>query len=158
MENSARIRINLSSNEFEIEGTEQFVKEYYEKIETMLSALPSTTPPMPTPPETGGTPPPSGPDTGLPSTFGEYFHSFPNTITDVDRILIAGHYIESQSTDNLFTTEPANKLLVDQGIKLSNPSDCVSKNKRAKKVITISKGKFRVSPKGIAHINKLRSP
>ncbi len=39
MENSARIRINLSSKEVEVEGSEQFVKEYAEKIESLLSAL-----------------------------------------------------------------------------------------------------------------------
>jgi hypothetical protein len=41
MENSARISINLSAKEFEVEGSEQFVKEYADKIENLLSNLAS---------------------------------------------------------------------------------------------------------------------
>ena len=158
MENSARIRINLSSKEFEVEGSEQFVKEYAKIIETLLSALASSKPLTPILSETGDIPPSGGPsNTGIPTTFGEYLHSFPSSTTDVERMLIAGYYIQSQSTDNSFTTAAASELLREQGIKPANPADCVSKNKTAKRVFTVTKGKFRVSQTGVTHINNLLS-
>jgi hypothetical protein len=49
MENSARIRVNLSTKEFEVEGSEQFVKEYAAKIENLLSAFANSKSPTPIP-------------------------------------------------------------------------------------------------------------
>jgi hypothetical protein len=158
MENSSRIRINLSTKEFEVEGSEQFVKEYADKIENLLSALTSSKPPTPThSPEINSSSPIVTANMELPAAFGEYLHTFPSSITDVDRMLIAGFYIQSQSADNSFVTASANELLKEQGIKLANPADCVAKNKNAKKVFPLAKGKYRVSQTGITYIGNLNS-
>jgi hypothetical protein len=84
MENT-RIRINLTTKEFEVEGSEQFVKEYAEKIENFLSTF--VNPKSPTlPPRTdnGASPNPMG-NTELPSSFGEYLHQFSKSITQYHR-------------------------------------------------------------------------
>jgi hypothetical protein len=157
MENSARVRINLSSKELEVEGSEQFVKEYAQTIETMLSALTSSKPVAPISPGTGIIPPGGSSDSGIPMPFGEYLHSFPSSITDVDKVLIAGYYFESQSADKSFTTTSARELLQEQSIKVGNPSACVTKNKNAKRVYVKTKGIFRVSQEGITYIDSLHS-
>lgn len=158
MENSARIRINLSTKEFEVEGSEQFVKEYADKIENLLSAVTATSKPSsPQSPPRSSEAPTSAPTVGgqLPDSFGEYLHTFPNTITDVDRMLIAGFYIQAQSEDNSFATATANDVLKQQGVKLTNPAECVAKNKKAKKVFPVKRGEYRVSHTGITYIDSL---
>ena len=94
---------------------------------------------------------------GLPATFGEYLHGFPSNITDVDRILIAGFYVQSQSADNSFNTLSANELLKEQGIKLVNAAASLAKNKSAKRIFALTKGNFRVSQTGTTYINNLLS-
>lgn len=159
MENSARIRINLSTKEFEVEGSEQFVKEYAEKIEKLLSAIsdskPSTPQHLPRSSETTKSMPTAG--NQIPDSFGEYLHTFPKTITDVDRMLIAGLYIQLQSEDKSFGTATANDLLKQQGVKLTNPAECVAKNKKSKKVFPVKRGEYRVSQTGITYIDTLIS-
>lgn len=157
MVNSARIRINLSTKEFEIEGTEQFVKEYAEKIENLLSSFANTNIPMNIPPDVTANNNSDAPVvTGLPANFGEYLHGFPSNVTDVDRILIAGFFVQSQSADNSFNTLSANDLLKDQGIKLVNAAASLAKNKSPKKIFALTKGNFRVSKTGTDYINNLR--
>lgn len=157
MENSARIRINLSSKEFEIEGQEQFVKEYADRIEDLLVSLTISKPPTTVPPPEAGNNYSSSMSSGteIPNTFGEYLHTFPSSITDVDRILIAGFYVQSQSAEKSFKTVSANDLLKEQGIKLSNAADGVAKNKKVKRVFALTKGFYRVSNEGQAHIKDL---
>jgi len=159
MENSARIRVNLSTKEFEVEGSEQFVKEYADKIENLLSSLATArvSPVIPAASSNAGDSQAALQNAGLPETFGEYLHSFPKVNTDVERMLIAGYFSQSKSDDNSFTTASASELLREQGIKPANPADCIAKNKSAKRVFALAKGKFRVSQKGVEHINSLRA-
>jgi hypothetical protein len=157
MDNPVRIRINLSTKEFEVEGPEQFVKEYSDIIENMLLALSSPkvsveeravlTDDLNLQPATE--------KNEIPELFGEYFHLFPKDITDVERILIAGYFIQLKSEDKSFKTKEANELLLEQGIKVSNPADCVAKNKKVKRVYNLKTGIFKVSQTGIEHINNL---
>lgn len=154
MEQNTRVRINLSTKEIEVEGSEAFVKEYAEKFEKLLATfaqLPAAKPA----PESSSTSGEVPPITDLPPTFGEYLHMFPSSITDLDRMLIAGYYAQSQSSDNSFTTASAHDLLKEQGFRLGNAADCVTKNKKAKKVFALEKGRFRVSRTGNEHINSL---
>jgi len=155
MEQTTRLRINLTTREIEVEGSEAFVREYAEKFENLLHSIDQhPQKPSPTPVSTSIIPE-AATETDLPSTFGEYLHMFPASITDLDRTLIAGYYTQSQSSDNSFTTAYANELLKEQGIKIANAADCVSKNKKAKKVFALQKGMFRVSQTGVDYLNGL---
>ncbi|SFQ56373.1 hypothetical protein [Parafilimonas terrae] len=164
MENKAKIRINLNAREFEIEGTEEFINSHSEKIDSFLEILKSIPvnqlpPQQPTPPAvvvnnqpiTGQVQPPAN---GLPESFGEYFHSLPNNAKDVDKVLLAGHFAQAQNEQNTFTTLEATKLLLDQGVRLTNPSQAIKNNTDAKRLIKISKGKFRVSKDGSDFLKK----
>lgn len=156
MDQITRFRINLTTREIEIEGSEMFVKEQLEKFQDFIDAYRNSSAVLDEPMNKGGLiNPPSYVSGGLPATFGEYFHGFPNTITQKDQILIAGYFVQKKSTDNSFTTESANSLLVDLGVKLSNASDSVGKNKVSKYIFPVTKGFFRVSKLGEDYINSL---
>jgi hypothetical protein len=167
MENKAKIRINLNLREFEIEGSEAFINSHSAKIESFLEIL-KTAPPIIREPKTHHKEKdvidtktviaPSahkGNSDSIPETFGEYFHEMPKKSKDADKILLAGQFVQSKSSDNLFSTREASNALLEQGVKLSNSSVFVSQNERAKYIIKISKGKFRVSKTGLEHIEEL---
>jgi hypothetical protein len=154
---NTRLRINLNEREIEIEGSESFVREYAEKFETLLSSLTKSPAPAPALQQTTPGVQTQSVVADLPTTFGEYFHKFPKSIADVDKILIAAYYAESQEADKFFTTGSAKKLLEDQKVSVANATDCVNKNMGKKYVFSVGKRKFRVSQPGVDYINSLIS-
>jgi hypothetical protein len=156
-EERARLRINLAQREFEVEGSETFVRAYASRFETLLKRIDGEgeadmepTPPAPL----QGVPvqrPPS------PSTFGELLHHLPRAASDVDRILVAGHYVQGRSHDMSFSTGEANALLTDQGVKVGNPSQCVKQNLIAKRVFK-HQGRYRISQTGADHLRQILGP
>ncbi len=157
-EKAARIRIGIKNGEVEIEGSEAFIHEYMDKFEDLIEYF-KTNPCVSTPAQKeliDQTPLATTPiENGLPEAFGEYLLTFKNSISDVDRILISGFFIQKRNTNNSFTTNEASQLLIEQGIKVKNPSASVTKNKDKQFVIKVGKA-FRVSQKGISHIESLR--
>jgi len=167
MENKAKIRINLNLREFEIEGSEAFINSHSAKIESFLEIL-KTAPPITPEPKAHHkekdvaetktakvTSTHKGNSDSIPETFGEYYHDMPKKSKEADKILLAGHFIQSKSDDNLFSTREASAALLEQGVKLSNPAVFVGQNEKMKHIIKISKGKFRVSKTGLEHIEQL---
>jgi hypothetical protein len=102
-EKTAKIRINISAGEIEIEGTEAFVREYVDRFEELLEFLKKRPQVAPVPqkialPEQA----PAPAKTEMPEVFGEYLQRFPKSITDLDRILIAAYFVQSHEPDNFF--------------------------------------------------------
>lgn len=157
-EKAARIRISIRNGEIEIEGSEAFIQEYMDKFKDLIEYF-KTNPGVIIPAQKelidqthlATTPI----ENGFPETFGEYLLTFKNSISDVNRILIAGYFIQKRNADNSFTTNEASQLLIEQGIKVANPSASVTKNKDKQYVIKIGKA-FRVSQKGMNYIDSLR--
>jgi hypothetical protein len=86
-------------------------------------------------------------------SFGEYFHSFPAKMKEVERFLVASSFAETQSEDRTFTIESAHTLLKDIGVELSNAGVFAKQALQKKWAITVSKlgkktFKYRVSLKG----------
>ena len=92
-----------------------------------------------------------------PAVFGEHLNQFPRSVTGVDKMLIAAHYVQANDPDNMFTTRLANDLLKAQGVKVANATDCVKKSMKTKRVFAIEKGKYRVSKLGLEHLENLLS-
>lgn len=159
MEQNSKFRINLSTKEIEIEGSEDFVKGYIERLEHFVSIFQaksvSSANNTPTSEKKFEELPKS--KEVSPASFGEYLQTFPPNLTNVDKILIAGYYEQNQSEENIFTTSSAHELLKEQGIRLTNPSDSINSNRKAQRVIVIKKGKYRLSPKGVEYIKDLTS-
>ena len=147
----AKLRINLVQREFEVEGSESFVRTYAERLDQLLGRL------MQQPGAAPGAPGSARPDgDALPGTgtFGELLHRLPRAATDVDRMLVAGYFAQQRGADNGFATGEANTLLTEQGVKVGNPSQCVKLNLLAKRVFK-HQGRYRVSQIGLDHLRQL---
>lgn len=162
MNDQARVRVNLAQRELEIEGSEAFVRSFGERLEVLLESLADSSwaePPAATP-----APAPSGPTSTAPAepaaaaafgSFGEFLTNLPGSATDVDKILAAGLWGQSQAADDCFATGDANKRLLEQGIKVGNASQCVKQSVLAKRVFVVQRGRFRVSQIGRQHLRQL---
>ena len=147
----AKLRINLAQREFEVEGSESFVKAYAERLDQLLTWLTQQT-------SAGATAPSpvrhDGDGLAAADTFGELLQRLPRTVTDVDRMLVAGYFAQQSGADNGFATGEANRLLTEQGVKVGNPSQCVKQNLLAKRVFK-HQGRYRVSQIGLDYLRQL---
>ena len=147
----AKLRINLAQREFEVEGSESFVKTYAERLDQLLARLTEQSAAAARPIE------PARPDGDVlagAGSFGELLQRLPRAATDVDRMLVAGYFAQQRGSDNGFATGEANTLLTEQGIKVGNPSQCVKQNLLAKRVFK-HQGRYRVSQIGLDHLRQL---
>ncbi len=146
----ARLRVNLEAREFEVEGSETFVRGYATRIEALLDRL--GRPPAPSP-----APPPALADTPTSEEplFGERLQALPRSATDVDRVLLAGLHLQQGAVDRWFATSDANRLLLEHGVKLGNPSQSVKQNLLAKRAFAVQRGRYRVAQVGIDHLEQL---
>jgi hypothetical protein len=149
----ARLRVNLAQSEFEVEGSETFVRTYAERFDALLDRLGHGAP-LDEPPAAAAQPP-RAPQLSLDgASLGELLHHLPRSATDVDRMLLAGHIAQSRSADNSFSTGEANTLLTEQGVKIGNPSQSVKQNVVARRVFRHQR-RYRVSQIGLDHLAQL---
>jgi hypothetical protein len=154
----SRIRINLAQSELEVEGTEDFVQGFRPQIEALLDRFPDahvTVRPAAAPTPSKPAPSPTAPEKLELPPFGEYLHYLPAGATEVDRMLAAGFYLQQLSSDDSFATGDANKRLAEHGIKVGNASQCVRQSLAARRVFTVSRGRFRVSQQGRTYLKQL---
>jgi hypothetical protein len=154
----ARVRISLSAGDLEVEGTEEFVRQYAESIRTLIDRLEELPIQPAAQPPAVAAPAPVAPTAQAAEQreFGEVLHSLPNNASGPDRILLAGSYAQLASADNTFSTGEANQLLLGQGVKLSNPSQALKNTIAAKRVFKVGK-RYRVSKTGEEHLRSLVS-
>ncbi|MDT7570614.1 MAG: hypothetical protein QOE05_788 [Actinomycetota bacterium] len=160
---STRIRISLSTGELEVSGSEAFVSQYAESIETLLERLQSQGPtvlPQHQLPNTGQAQAAPAPQHAAASgadeePFGEVLHSLTSK-TGTDQILLAGYYIGKGNPDGTFATGEAHAKLIEQGVKLSNASQSMKNNLVAKRVFKVG-SRYKVSKQGVDHLKSLGS-
>jgi hypothetical protein len=90
-----------------------------------------------------------------PTDFGELLLRLPNGVTATDQMLVAGYFAQRQNPDNVFATRDASGLLLEQGVKVGNPSQCMTNNLKAKRVFKVGTS-YRVSRTGIDYANELQ--
>ena len=156
MENFS-FRINLKEQELEISGDSQLFEKFENDFKNLIEKLKSSrnTPNWKTEvKKDNNNQNPSSINEPKAESFGEYYSKFPRDIKDVDKILIAGYFSQLQNENNIFSTNDASTLLVDQGVKLSNPSAFLNSNLKAKKVFKHN-GNFRISELGIEYLKEI---
>ena len=128
----ARIRIDFSKGELELEGTEEFVERH-------LDLLAELEPPSETEKNSPHTT--SGDEENedlssedhmnsslpeVPEHFGEWFHLFThNDLARVDEALIAGYYIQCRVDEEDFSTSNVTDTLDEVDINQSNTSQSI---------------------------------
>lgn len=157
MAGESRIRISISHGELEIEGSPAFIEKYSESIDALLKMLKEgrVKAPAGSGGKSGGESKAGFDEDGAPSDFGERLHGLPNQATGSEQILVAGKFAQGTSADNSFSTADANKLLVDQGVKLSNASQAMRGNLSAKRVFKVNGSRWRISKQGEDHLKTL---
>lgn len=170
-EQNARIRINLSTLELEVEGTEAFVSSHAEKIEEFLELLKKRSNETPVVlSTTNGTladhesqeeeqqeetiqqKSALGP---VPETFGEFYLRAAKNINDIDKVLLGGYFIQHKNDKNIFSTREVSAVLKENGIYLKNPSHSIKLNLDARRIFAVKKGCFRVSEDGLERLSSV---
>jgi hypothetical protein len=149
-----RVRANRSTGELEVEGPSQLVTEWWNKLWPELSEGGR----FAHGPRLGGneqTHASAPSNDHLPEAFGEFFSEFRSDVSDVEKVLIAGAFVQGKAPDRTFSTKTANQLLLDQNIKVTNASQNVRQLTQTKRVFIVSEGKFRVSAAGFEHLKTL---
>ncbi len=156
MDGMGRIRVALASGELEVEGPEQFVAKYESDIRLLLERLKDQPLPVKSADRGNGQAGAAKVTSviGSSSEFGEVLHALPKGATGSDQILVAGYFVARGNADQTFSTNEANRLLVEQGIKLSNPSQSLRNNLTVKRVFKVG-SRFRVSNIGEQHVQSL---
>jgi hypothetical protein len=158
MATDVRLRISLSTGEFEIEGPEAFITQYDPVVQEILKRLTGSTAFEPPPVVNPETSTPTGTTTegasGTLPEFGEALHRLPKGTTGTDQILVAGYYASHHNSERTFATADASKLLIGQGIKLANPSQSLKNNMERKQVFKTGR-KFKLSREGLEHVGQL---
>ncbi len=149
----ARVRLNFTARELEIDGPVAVVRELIEEYRPMVENAPLPAPAPATPgyaqPAGGSAPVSSAARPGdVPESFGEYLHAFPDSLSGPDKALIAAVYVQAHSDDNSFSTRDVNALLKEHAIRLANASVTVKRIVDAKHAFSIARGRFRVSTEG----------
>ena len=154
-----RVRLCRATNEIEIQGPAHLVSEWWDRLlpEIEHASVPPGNGTRMTQPTALAprTPPAQTQDQPLPGVFGEFIQRFPKDIPDIQKVLVAAWYSQQKDADNCFTTRSANDLLIEQGIKIANPSQCVKRLNRAKRSFVVAPGRYRVSATGKEHIESL---
>jgi len=152
MENMFSVKINLSTKELEIVGSQEFIEEKFDKYLYLLhSEFPSL---EKDDSKRAKTPTKKN---GFPVSFGEYINSFPNDqISDIDRFLIGASFVQEQNEGNTFKTMEVSSLLKEFGIKISNPSDVRARNVTKKHIFKQSGNDYKLSVKGQEYLRSLK--
>ncbi len=155
----ARVRLNFTARELEIDGpvavVRELIEEYRPMVENAVSPAPATS--GYARPAGGSAPVSSAARPGdVPESFGEYLHAFPDSLSGPDKMLVAAAYVQAQSDDNCFSTREANALLKEHGIRLANASVARKRIVAAKYAFPTARGRFRLSTEGDRAIEELR--
>lgn len=176
MENT-KVKINLKTGEIEFEGSEEFVQNQMDSLDSIIDLLSSSVVPntfseniqSSTSDEvedfsenenTAESSNNNGDSLAVPESFGEWMHKFKDSINDIEKALVTAYYVQNQSDKKDFKTLEVNKSLRDHGIKLSNPSRSLKLLEEKKYLFqTRKEGQkvrfMRVSQDGISHLKSL---
>jgi uncharacterized protein YciI len=153
-EDRARIRITIGDSELEVEGDQEFIERFDDTISVLLERLRRACESVSPRTHTGGGNATFSSSAASGASFGEQLHTLPKSATATDQILLAGRFAQNDGQDNTFSTGEANKLLLEQAVKVSNPSQCMKNNLVAKRVFKVG-DRYRVAKSGDDHLATL---
>lgn len=158
MQQGASIKINIKTGEFEISGSEDFVKQNLKLLDRFMQPTVADEP----------TPPVASPSVRkLPSTkpslistrgsFKSYISKLPGTTRQGDFLLASAYFIAQNSDDKTFGTREASTLLKSVKVEITNPSQYIKNNLNSGRLKQISQRRFSFTEKGLQHISRFIS-
>ena len=163
-----KIKLKLKSAEIEIEGNQEFVEKQIENLANIFELV-STSENIEEEEEvldeilekvdSTETDSEDTQDIVIPDNFGEWYHKFKSDISNFDKALVAGYFVQSNSSTKDFKTSEVNKTLKDHGIKLSSATVFI--NQLADKKLVFQTRKvgnlhfMRVSQEGLKHFKSI---
>lgn len=85
--------------------------------------------------------------------FAGFYKRVPKDAKDIDKLLAASLYAQSQDGVKFFTAKDLNTLLNSQGVKLSNPAQYIKNSIKSKRMSQVARGKFKLSDEGLSYVN-----
>ncbi|MDN4165749.1 hypothetical protein QWY31_09560 [Cytophagales bacterium LB-30] len=85
--------------------------------------------------------------------FAGFYKRVPKDAKDIDKLLAASMYAQSQDGVKFFTAKDLNTLLNSQGVKLSNPAQYIKNSVKSKRMSQVARGKFKLSDEGVTYVN-----
>ena len=162
---NALFRVNVRNGEIEIQGSEDFIERQLKQLELTLEVIlhlfemvegeeeliegPSEEEPRE----------PIITDKEVPDSFLEWLYKFPKNISDQEKVLIAGYFLQHHSADNRFLSSEVPKLLRENGVPIQ--SSTVQLKRLASKRLIIPVGRagkrtyYRVSQQGQEYLYNL---
>lgn len=168
MENSAVFRINVQSGEIELQGSEEFVERQIQHLQDILDLVAEFVDEQQD--ENGSIPATAlvedisasaTMDNDVPESFLEWFYEFPKGVSEQDKALITGYFLQHNSTENRFLSSQVPKLLRENGIPIKNSN--IHLQRLAKKRLVIPVGRrgkstfYRVTQEGQEYLRKIRA-
>lgn len=161
-------KINLSTGDVEISGSEEFVSACIDRLplvmrelgqDTLMAKAPGKNPTAGN--QNGGQDAGNSQGAtnslGVPDSFGEWKQKFKDGLTQDQKVLMSGYYCQAQNPENIFKTKEANDILKNHGIKVANAANNLKSLEENKYVFIAKKsGKlklYRVTEQGLQHLN-----
>ncbi len=152
-----RLRVKLGAGEFEGEGSEEFIKRFWEKVQPLIEGAAAYSQSAPSQELSIASAPKSNGKGVLPQSFGEYRDTF-GKLTDTDEVFVAGHFLTQGRSNPVFTGNEARDLLKKHGVNIAHPSGLISNLLKSKKVFRDDETNgVLVSKKGNEYITELQS-
>ena len=147
----AHVSLSLQTGAFEVAGSEAFVANYQPVIDALVARIQEEGPALPA--QAQAVARGNGMLAADLGEFPEALHSLKSS-SGTDQILVAGKFSAATSSDGTFGTSDASSLLIEQGIKLSNPAQSMTNNLKAKRVFKVGKN-WKISKAGEEHLKSL---
>lgn len=162
MSDSNRVKIDLKQGIFEIEGNEEFISNYSEVIDQLLTKIKSDknfTNSSSIDETNGEVEEPQSNNNGRDNEsttffesdlFGEVYNKVPNKdgLGNKEKILIGAYYNQVNSDDRTFRTTDVTDDLELQGVKIKYPSTYITRLKDDDLIFNVEGQSYRVSDKG----------
>jgi predicted transcriptional regulator len=156
-ENVSRIYVKVGEIEFSIEGNPEYVNEQYQQMAKDLNLQQKLQGSVQQQEKSKAEK--SAPESTI-EDFSEWVKNLPKGLKNRDKVLLAAYFNQLRSMNNVFRVRDVNKILKNQGIKITNPSSMINNLAKSQKILqqVSREGRqkyFQITKEGERHIKAL---
>jgi hypothetical protein len=148
---ATRIRVSRDGREIEVQGSEEFVLKYFDKLRMAELLGIEEEPAEAEEPEVVVAE--SDPE----PTFAEHLTGHGENLSISDQFLVAGDYLRVIRGQKTFTGKDCAELLDTVGVVLKRTSNRTNDlHKKRKQIVRAGKGRYKLNDKGLERVAELR--